>query len=85
MKFYQAEMEAFDFMKGYHTLKEWANYGFNKVVYDGHEYWDGLRNDNDGQHRITDEDDKKAGLLAWDIYDYDDDGFMYVVLRQVKE
>ena len=32
MKFYQAEYEAMQFMKGAHTLKEWANYGYNKVV-----------------------------------------------------
>lgn len=81
MKFYQAEMEAFDFMKGYHTLKEWASYGFNKVVYDGHEFWDGLR---DGLHKITEEENKEAGLLTWDYKDYDEDGYMYVVLKQVK-
>lgn len=81
MKFYQAEMEAFDFMKGYHTLKEWASYGFNKVIYDGHEYWDGLK---DGLHKITEEENKEAGLLTWDYKDYDDDGYMYLVLNKVK-
>lgn len=81
MKFYQAEMEAFDFMKGYHTLKEWASYGFNLVLYNGREYWDGYR---DGNHRITDEENDKAGLLTWDYKDYDEDGYMFVVLKQVK-
>lgn len=82
MKFYQAEMEAFDFMKGYHTLKEWANYGYNKVIYDGNAYYDGLR---EGNYKITDEENEKAGLLMWDTYDYDDDGYMYVELIPVKE
>lgn len=80
MKFYQAEMEAFDFMKGYHTLKEWANYGFNKVVYNDISYWDGLK---DGLHKITDKENDEAGLLTWDYKDYDEDGYMYVVLKRV--
>ena len=80
MKFYQAEMEAFDFMKGYHTLKEWANYGFNKVVYNDTPYWDGLK---DGLHKITDKENDEAGLLTWDYKDYDEDGYMYVVLKRV--
>ena len=82
MKFYQAEMEAFDYMKGYHTLKEWANYGYNKVVYDGHEFWDG--NNFDGTP-ISEEQNEEAGLLKWDIYDYDDDGYMYVELVKAKD
>lgn len=82
MKFYQAEMEAFDFMKGYHTLKEWASYGFNLVKYNGADYYDGLK---DGTEPIADEENEKAGLLTWDYYDYDDDGFMYVVLKQIEE
>lgn len=81
MKFYQAEMEAFDFMKGYHTLKEWAEYGFNKVVYNDTPYWDGLR---EGNYKITEEENTKAGTLTWDYKDYDEDGYMYVVLKQVK-
>lgn len=81
MKFYQAEMEALDFMKGYHTLREWASYGFNKVIYDHHEYYDGMR---DGQYKITDEENDGVGLLTWDYKDYDEDGYMYVVLKQVK-
>lgn len=82
MKFYQAEMEAFDFMKGYHTLREWANYGFNKIQYNEHEYWDGLR---DGQYEITEEENDKAGLLTWEYRDYDEDGYMYLVLEKAKE
>ena len=82
MKFYQAEMEAFDFMKGYHTLKEWASYGFNKVVYNGHEFWDGCNFDGTP---ITDEQDDEAGLLTWDYKDYDEDGYMYVILKQVEK
>lgn len=82
MKFYQAEMEALDFMKGYHTLKEWASYGFNKVVYNGSDYYDGLK---DGQYEITEEENDKAGLLTWEYRDYDEDGYMYLVLEKARE
>lgn len=81
-KFYQAEMEVFDFMKGYHTLKEWANSGINKVVYNGHEFWDGHNFDGTP---ITDEQNNEAGLLMWDYKDYDEDGYMYVVLEKVED
>lgn len=82
MRFYQAEMEAFNFMKGYHTLKEWANYGYNKVIFNGETYWDGLHADG---RRITDAENEQAGLLKWDTYDYDDDGYMYVELVRADE
>lgn len=82
MKFYQAEMEAFDFMKGYHNLKEWASYGFNKVVYNGTAYYDGLK---DGYGKITEEENEEAGLLTWDYKDYDEDGYMFLVLKRVEE
>ena len=80
MLFYQAEREAFDFMKGYHTLKEWASYGFNKVIYNGHEFWDGHNFDGT---RISDEQNEEAGLLELDMYDYDEDGYMYIFLSKV--
>lgn len=82
MKFYQAEMEAFDFMKGHHTLKEWASYGFNKVVYNGAVYYDGLK---DGYGKITEEENEEAGLLTWSYKDYDEDGYMFLVLKRVEE
>lgn len=82
MKFYQAEMEAFDFMKGYHTLKEWAEYGFNKVIYDERSFWDGANSDGTP---ISKEQNEEAGLLMWDTYDHDTDGYMYVVLTKVEE
>lgn len=79
MKFYQAEMEAFDFMKGYHTLREWASYGFNKVIYNHHAYYDGMR---DGQYKITDEENDEAGLLTWVERDIDEDGYIFLTLEK---
>lgn len=81
MKFYQAEMEAFDFMKGYHTLKEWASYGFNKVIYNHQSYYDGMR---DGMYKITDEENKEAGLLTWVERDLDEDGYMFLTLEKAQ-
>lgn len=75
MKFYQAEYEAMQFMKGSHTLKEWAKYGFNKVVYNGKEYYEGGDIDIE-----TLEDD--GVLLEWAERDFDDDGYIYVVLKK---
>lgn len=74
MKYYQAEMEAIDFAKGWHSLKEWAKYGFNKVVYNGKEYWDGLL---EGQFDFEDIKD-----LEMDEWDFDEDGYRFIVLRK---
>ena len=73
MKYYQAEMEAKEFEKGTHSLKEWANFGFNKVVYDGKEYWDGLVN---GCEPIGDDVED----LAEEYWDMDEDGYKYIKL-----
>lgn len=81
MKFYQAEMEAHDFMKGDHTLREWASYGFNKVAYNDNVYYDGMR---DGNFKITDKENDEAGLLTWTQMDFDEDGFIYLVLDKVE-
>lgn len=78
MKFYQAEMEALDFMRHPHTLREWADYGFNKVIYGDTAYYDGLR---EGQYRITHAENEEAGLLTWAYKDYDEDGYMFLVLE----
>ena len=82
MRFYMAEKEVMDFLRGYHTLKEWANFGFNKVIYNNEAYYDGYHM-NGG--RITDEEDKEAGLLDWVERDWDADGYMYIVLEKVGE
>lgn len=82
MKFYEAEMEAFNFMKGYHTLKEWAEYGFNKVIYNGHSYWDGHNFDGT---EISDEQNEEAGLLTWTYKDYDEDGYMFLELERAED
>lgn len=63
MRFYMAEKEANDFLKGFHTLKEWANFGFNKVRYNGEWYYDGCHGSNG--KRITDKENEEAGLLDW--------------------
>ena len=80
MKFYQAEMMAFDFMKGDHTLQEWADFGYNKVAYNGNDYWDGALQ---GYQPIPAELANK--MLVYKEYDYDDDGFMYIILEDVKD
>lgn len=78
MKFYQAEMEAIEFMNGYHTLTEWARFGFNKVVLDGVAYYDGLK-EGVGKFEETGE------LYDWESKDWDEDGYMYLTLRKVKK
>lgn len=79
MKFYQVEMEALEFMKRPHSLREWADYGFNRVEYEGASYWEGKR---DGATSITDEENEQAGLLVWDYKDWDEDGYMYLKLKK---
>lgn len=81
LKFYEMEMDAQDYCRGYHTLKEWASYGLNKVVFNGEEYWDGHK---DSCEPITDEENEKLGQLEVDYWDTDEDGYKYVVLKQVK-
>lgn len=82
MKYYQMEREAQEFMKHAHTLKEWNAFGFNKCVYNGHDFADGYWFDGT---RITDDEDKEFGLLELDYFDYDDDNFMYVVLKKAEK
>lgn len=82
LKFYEMEMDLQDFCSGCHTLKEWANYGINKVSYNGHEYWDG--NNFDGTP-ISEEQDSEYGLLEMDYWDTDEDGYKYIVLKKAGE
>ena len=82
MRFYMAEEEVMDFLRGYHTLKEWANFGFNKVIYNNEAYCDGYHL-NGG--RITDEENKEAGLLDWVVWHWDADDYMYIVLEKVGD
>jgi len=74
-KFYEVEYEAMNFLKGCHTLKEWAEFGFNKVVYNGKAYWDG--HDQDGN-----EIEEDGVLLDWGERDFDEDGYIYIVLKK---
>lgn len=82
MKYYMAELDAHNFMKGWHTLKEWSAFGFNKCIYDGREFWDGCWFDGT---RITDDENEEIGELELDYFDYDDDNFMYVVLKKAEK
>ena len=82
LKFYTMEMDNEDFCKGVHTLKEWADYGFNKVRYNGKSYWDGME---EGETPITHEQDEEYGLLEMDCWDTDEDGYKYIVLEKVEE
>lgn len=81
LKFCIMEMDNEDFCKGYHTLKEWADYGFNKVRYNGKSYWDGMEN---GENPITHEQDEEYGLLEMDYWDTDEDGYKYIVLKEAE-
>ena len=74
MKYYQAEMDAIRFCKGWHSLQEWADYGFNKVVYEDKGYWDGLLN---GYEEFED-----VPNLEMDYWEIDEDGYKYIVLRK---
>ena len=78
MKFYEAEMRAHDFWGGWHTLQEWADFGYNKVVYNGKEYWDGLEQ---GEIEIDDPDVE----LEMDYWDIDCDGYIAVYLVKAEE
>ena len=80
MKYYQAEMEAIDFAKHSHTLRDWANYGFNKVIYDGHEYWDGLE---DGNYKIPEHEADE--ILICEAWDYDEEGSKFLMLTKEGE
>lgn len=81
MKLYVSEMDGQDMAKGYHSLKEWASFGFNKVAFNGHEYWDG--NNFDGTP-ISEEQDSECGLLEMDYWDTDEDGYKYIALKETK-
>lgn len=82
LKFYEMEMDLQDFCENAHTLKEWASYGINKVVYDGKEYYDGKNFDGTP---ITDEQSKEYGLLEMDYWDTDENGYKYIVLKKAEE
>lgn len=81
LKFYIMEMDSEKFCRDYHTLKEWAGYGFNKVVYDDKSYWDGMEN---GVVPITTKQDEEYGLLEMDYWDADEDGYKYIVLKKTE-
>lgn len=81
MKFYQAEMDAFEFMKVPHTLKEWAQYGFNQVKYNNESYCDGCHSNG---APITPQENEEAGMLIWSYRDFDEDGYIYLILEKVK-
>lgn len=76
MKLYEAEYQAHNFWKGWHTLKEWAEFGFNKVVFNGKGYWDGLL---EGEFKIT---DAYNPMLEMDYWDNDEDGYIVVYLKE---
>lgn len=78
MKYWQAEYEAIQFAKGYHTLQEWADYGFNQVMFEDKAYYEGKL---DGQHEIEDKD-VMCELSYWDI---DEDGYKVWYVERVKE
>lgn len=79
MKLYEAELMAFEFAKGWHTLKEWANAGINSVRFNNHSYWDGLM---DGEHPIT---DAYNPMLELDYWSLDEDGYHIAILKEVEE
>lgn len=82
MKLWQAEYDAFEFAKTRHTLKEWADYGFNRVqitgtqriFYDGGEWVEG------GVLKIDDDDKYEL-----DFWDFDDDGYRIVFIRKEEK
>lgn len=76
-KLYEAEFQAHQFMKGWHSLKEWAGYGFNKIVFEGREFWDGLENGCDDFEDIDD--------LEMSYLDFDDDNYMFIGLERGKK
>ena len=78
--FYKLEMGMFDFINRVHTFQEWLDYGFNKIEYMGKEYWDGKEA---GQYEVN--KDYLNRKLEYDYYDYDQDGYMFVVLMDAKE
>lgn len=76
LKLYEMEVKAHNFMKGWHSLKEWAEFGFNKVVFEGREFWDGLE---DGYKEFEDIDDLEMSYI-----DFDYDNYMFVGLERGK-
>lgn len=77
-KLYEEEYQAHQFWKGWHTLKEWADFGFNAVVFNDRRYWDGKM---DGEFEITDAYNPE---LEMDYYDFDEDGYLIVFLKEVE-
>lgn len=82
MLFYMAEKEAFEFMEGIHSLKEWASFGFNAVYFEGHKYYDNCNFDGTP---ISDAQNEEAGELACIYKDYDDDGHLIVHLAKLDD
>lgn len=74
LKLYEMEYQAHNFMKGWHSLKEWAEFGFNKVVFEGRSFWDGLENGCDDFEDIED--------LEMSYIDFDGDNYMFVGLER---
>ena len=77
LKLYEMEYQAHNFMKGWHSLREWAEFGFNKVVFEGRSFWDGLENGCDDFEDIDD--------LEMSYIDFDDDNYMYVGLERGRK
>lgn len=78
-KLYLSEYRANNFEKGWHTLREWAEFGYNRVEFNGHAYWDGLM---DGEFKI---EDLYNPMLELDYWDTDEDGYKVVILKEVEE
>ena len=76
-QYYEVESRALDFCKGWHSLKEWCDFGFNVIVYKGARYWDGLK---DGMDQFEDVPD-----LELDCWDIDEDGYKIIYLRDGRK
>lgn len=80
MKYWEAEYEAKQFSQGWHTLQEWADYGFNKVVFNGEDYWDGKLNG------YEDVDKHLADIVCeLDYWDTDEDGYKVWYIRKAEK
>lgn len=77
MTYYQAEMEAIWFADYAHTLKEWAEFGYNRVDYNGKSYWDGLEDGNIKSEELEGEEE-----LRLDYWELDEDGYRVVILKK---
>ena len=73
--FYMAEREAEGFAKHEHTLQEWADYGYNSVVFENEVYYDGLTG---GGNQIA-EPDVMCRCYA---IEEDNDGYRKILLER---